>query len=137
MEQELKTQALETLIAASRAKDEFKTQVVALADGGSPDGAIRFNPQCPPVKVLRLLMKLLEVYPEKKFTEVEVQAVSGCSNFTGKVIAQPGDLKIRFNWDCRWRAEQEGLRDAFGDPNQIRAAQQFGYQCFNQFEAEE
>jgi hypothetical protein len=45
-----------------------------------------------------------------------------------------GELKYDFAWDCSWRARQEGWFDFWGAPDQIRAAGEFGYQCFERFE---
>ena len=38
-----------------------------------------------------------------------------------------------FTWCCRWRAEQEGWKDYFGFPDQIRAAREFGWDCFQRW----
>jgi hypothetical protein len=36
-----------------------------------------------------------------------------------------------FVWDCAWRAAQEGWVDKRGNPDQVRAAREFGWQCFS------
>jgi hypothetical protein len=41
---------------------------------------------------------------------------------------------IEFAWDCRWRAQQQGWVDAFGFPDQIRAADEFGWNCFQHWQ---
>ena len=79
-------------------------------------------------------MKLLEDHPDLPLERVDVEGESGCSDFVGKVHASPGDLTFEFDWNCQWRAEECGWTDAFGDPDQIRAAQTFGYQCFRRLE---
>jgi hypothetical protein len=124
---------LEELLDASRASDEFKAAVRGLADGHRQD-RIAFNAGSPPVKVLRFVMKLIELHPDECFETVSVNADSSCNGYAGSATAQPGDLRFEFDWDCAWRAEQEGWKDAFGDPDQIRAARTLGYQCFRRFE---
>jgi hypothetical protein len=129
------TTALEltALLDASRAAEPFKDAVRALAER-RPQDRIQANSGAPPVKALRVAMKLLEARPDLPLDSLRVRGDSGCSNFTGTATAQPGDVRIDFNWDCKWRAEQEGWTDAFGDADQMRAARQFGYQCFERFE---
>lgn len=127
------TQTLEDLLSRSQASETFKAAVKAL-EADRPQDRIQFNPGAPKVKVLRVIMKLIEARPEMTLESIDLQAVSGCSNFTGNAVVQPGDIEIDFNWDCAWRAKQEGWTDAFGDPDQIRAAREFGYQCFEKFE---
>lgn len=127
------TQTLDTLLEASAATEDFKSAVRALEAGKTQD-RIHFNTEAPPVKALRTVCKLLEERPELAVESVRIQAHSGCSDFTGRMAVQPGDETYSFSWDCRWRAEQEGWQDAVGYPDQIRAAREFGYQCFKQFE---
>ena len=129
MEQQTQIKDFDTLLDESSADDAFKDAVRELEGGGKPE-RIAFNSASPPVKVLRFIMKLLEDFPDAEFSSIEVQGRSGCSDFVGQAVAQPGDLRFEFVWDCAWRAEQEGWTDAFGDPDQIRAARTFGYQCF-------
>ena len=45
-----------------------------------------------------------------------------------------GERQVRFHWDCKWRAQQEGWVDYFGFPDQIRAAREFGWRCFERWE---
>ena len=122
-------QSLETLLENSSATPEFKSAVNRLASG-EDQTAIRYTPGNPTVKVLRLVMKLLENNPELPFASLRVDAHAGCSDFVGRATAQPGDIVFDFEWDCLWKAEQMGWTDAFGDPDQIRAARTLGYQCF-------
>ena len=69
----------------------------------------------------------------------QVDARSGCSDFVGTAVVEGGGESrvIRFAWDCRWRAEQEGWVDAFGFPDQIRAADEFGWNCFHRWQLEQ
>ena len=126
-------QSLDTLLDQSQAAPEFKDAVRALAEKKSQK-RIASNFGAPPVKVLRVAMKTLEALPDLPIESLDVRGSSGCSNFTGKATVQPGGKTIDFNWDCAWRAQQEGWKDAFGDADQIRAAQTLGYQCFEKFE---
>jgi hypothetical protein len=46
---------------------------------------------------------------------------------------------VRFYWDCKWKAQEQGWTDYFGFPDQMRAAREFGYDCFrswNQLQTE-
>jgi hypothetical protein len=133
MKVENSVRSLEELLDASRATDAFKAAVRDLAEGRRQD-RIATNPGSPPVKVLRFIMKLLELHPDEPFESLAVDAESSCSAFTGAAVAQPGDQRFEFDWNCAWRAREEGWKDAFGDPDQIRAARTLGYQCFRHFE---
>ena len=61
---------------------------------------------------------------------------SGCSDFVGTVHVHTahGPRVYEFAWDCRWRAEQEGWTDCFGLPDQIRAAQEYDWKCFERWQ---
>lgn len=133
MTTEITLKSLDDILATSAAIEEFKQAVRDLESGKSQD-LIRANSNSPPVKVLRTVMKMLEAYGEVPFESVEITAESSCSAYTGSAVAEPGGVRFDFDWDCEWRALQEGWRDAFGDPDQIRAAQTLGYQCFRKFE---
>ncbi|MFH0792706.1 MAG: hypothetical protein V2A74_01595 [bacterium] len=126
--------SLELILRDSQALPVFKAAVVDWASGHGTS-LIQSNLSAPPVKVLRVVMKLLEERPDLPIESVKVDGRSGCSHFTGHLIARPGDTQFDFEWDCAWRAEQEGWEDAFGSPDQARAARTFGYQCFRLFEA--
>jgi hypothetical protein len=128
-------QPLEKILAASAATESFKQAVQALSAGRAHD-CIKANAGAPPVKVLRVVTKLLEACPETPIEGVRIEAFTGCSNFTGEATVTPGDIQINFDWDCRWKAHQLGWQDAFGDPDQIRAAREMGYQCFKSFSVE-
>jgi hypothetical protein len=136
MPAETTARTLDALLDASQAAPAFKEAVRALSAKQS-QARITSNFGAPPVKVLRVTMKLLEERPDLPIESLDVRGASGCSNFTGKAVAQPGPATIEFNWDCAWRAAEEGWKDAFGEPDQIRAAQTLGYQCFERFEIKE
>lgn len=129
----LLVQDIQSLLQQSSATEEFKTAVQDL-QGGRSNPAIQFNRAVPPVKALRAISKLLEAAPNEEIRSVSIQARSGCSDFEGTVQVNGGEMEFRFVWDCAWRAEQEGYRDHWGSPDQIRAAREFGYQCFQQFD---
>lgn len=127
----LATSGLDELLASSSATEEFKLAVREF-HAGKATALISHSPGGPAVKVMRVIMKLLETEPSMEIEKVHVDGRSGCSDFRGDLLVN-GDVCFRFVWDCRWRAEQKGMKDAFGLPDQIRAAQQFGYQCFQEF----
>jgi hypothetical protein len=121
----------ETILSRSNAAAGFKHAVRAYA-ARQPVAEILVKHHVPRVKVLRLLHQLLHAHPEFAIERVFIDAHSGCSDFAGTIIVEgAGDARVfEFLWDCRWRAEQEGWLDCFGFPDQIRAAEEFGWQCF-------
>lgn len=125
--------SLDELIDASKASPEFKEAVRELSHGETQD-RIDFNWGAPLVKVMRVIMKVLETYPDLPIERAKIHGVSGCSDFVGSVELQPGDLSLDFDWNCRWQAQQMGWTNFFGEPDQIRAAHHLGYQCFRRFE---
>ncbi|RMF58783.1 MAG: hypothetical protein D6743_17255 [Calditrichaeota bacterium] len=129
----MKQAKLDTLLAQSKAADEFKTAVRNFVKGRESD-LIEYNLGAPRVKILRVLMKLLETYPEEPITHVWIQGQSSCSGFVGRLVFGPNDREVEFNWDCLWKAKQEGLRTWYGAPDQTKAAQLYGYQCFARFQ---
>ena len=124
------------LIAASRASDDFKGDIARFADGLAAD-RIRTLRHAPRIKVLRLLAQLLHAEPLLEVERVLIDAWSGCSDFRGTIAVTTPDTvtTFRFRWDCSWRAEQEGWYDAFQLPDQIRAAHEFGWRCFAEWES--
>lgn len=126
-------QDLSSILEASAATPEFKQAVKDLENGQRSDKIIT-SPGAPPVKVLRTITKLLEQEPTLAVDSVNVQATSGCSDFIGILDVNAGEARFNFVWDCAWRAEAQGYTDHFGYPDQIRAAREFGYQCFKQFD---
>lgn len=131
--QEISVKTLDELLQASAATPGFKAAAKNLSAGMKQD-IIRYNAGSPPVKVLRLVSKLLESFPEVPFSGIEVKGESGCSEFVGHATAEPGSMQFEFEWNCSWRAQERGWTDAFGDPDQIRAARTLGYQCFRRLE---
>jgi hypothetical protein len=125
-------QELEKLLAESRAHENFKADVRAFCSRGDAP-RIRVDSYIPHVKVQRLLKQILATEPELPIDGVAVTGSSGCSDFHGTVEAQTHSAThvFDFGWCCRWRAEQEGWTDYFGFPDQIRAAQEFDWQCFH------
>ena len=124
------------LLARSRATDEFKSDVRAYA-AHQPAPRVSATRHAPRVKVLRVIAQLLDTNPDLAVERLHVEAASGCADFRGcLVVDTAAGLRRTFDfvWDCHWRAVQEGWSDAFGLPDQIRAARVFGYQCFEHWE---
>jgi len=120
----------------SRATAEFKAAILAyLGHEGSP--LIETTRYAPRVKVVRVLTQLLAAEPELPVERVRLEAVSGCSDFRGTVTVQVGEETRAFDfvWCCQWRADEEGWVDAYGFPDQIRAAREFDWQCFQRWQA--
>ncbi|MCC5874855.1 MAG: hypothetical protein JJU11_01425 [Candidatus Sumerlaeia bacterium] len=124
---------LDDLLAASKATDEFKEAVRVFESDQSPSDRVIFKSGNPPVKVLRVIMGLLETAVDYEIETVEVNGVSGCSDYRGTVTVNDGDRVYHFAWDCAWKAKEMGWTDFMGYPDQIKAARTFGYQCFEQF----
>ena len=119
----------------SSATAAFQDAIRAFARSGAPNERVSFEAYTPPVKVERTLTKMLERYPELAIDRVEIQGSSGCEYFRGTLTihALGGEREVRFHWDCKWRAQQEGWVDYFGFPDQTRAARVFGYDCFREW----
>jgi hypothetical protein len=122
---------MELILGKSQATDSFKLDVAAFCAGRSAP-RVHVEGFAPRVKVQRVLMQLLANEAALPITRVVVRGRSGCSDFTGEVqVETVSETRVfEFVWDCRWRAEQEGWIDCFGLPDQMRAAQEFGWQCF-------
>ena len=122
---------IEELLARSAATDAFKADVRSFwAHQNVPHiEVVRHSPR---VKVQRLLAQLLHTEGHLPIERVSIDALSGCSDFRGTVSvrAQGSTRVFGFVWDCQWRAQEEGWVDCFGFPDQIRAAREFGWQCF-------
>jgi hypothetical protein len=127
---------MELILGESQATDSFKMDVAAFCSGRvAPRVAVEgFAPR---VKVQRLLMQLLSSEAALPITRVVVRGRSGCSDFAGEVKVETVSETHVFDfvWDCRWRAEKEGWTDCFGLPDQMRAAHEFGWQCFQLWSA--
>lgn len=123
---------LRPLLDASRVTPEFRHDVETFARAGAAERIVvpRYHP---PVKVLRLLAQLLTVEGQLPIARVEVEGRSGCSDYSGTLIVHTDDGATRsfdFTWCCAWRASEQGWRDGWGLPDQIRAAHEFGWDCF-------
>ena len=120
---------------AANAHPEFKSDVLNFVRGGVAP-RIELQGHAPRVKVERVLAQLLHAHPALPVERIRLKATSGCSDFTGVLVAWVGDAehRYRFSWCCSWKAEQEGWRDCFGFWDQARAAREFGWDCFQQWE---
>jgi hypothetical protein len=126
---------MDVLIQGSRATDNFKSAVLGFLAGDRPK-QVRVETFAPRVKVQRLLAQLLTAEPALEIEQVVIRGTSGCSDFVGSVDVQTtsGAQVFDFVWCCRWRAENEGYVDHFGFPDQMRAAQEFDWRCFQRWE---
>jgi len=116
------------------ASPEFCDAVKAYASRVDTD-RVRTMRTSPRVKVLRVIRQLLERESSLRVERVIVDAMSGCSDFRGTLQVEcDGELReFEFVWDCQWRAEQQKWVDAFGFPDQIRAAREFDWDCFSEW----
>ena len=123
------------LIADSAATDSFRQAVAEFERGGRSDRIVA-NAGAPAVKVLRAISQLLAAEPRLPIDSVIVEGRSGCSDFRGTLTARANgeDIRYDFVWDCAWRAEQAGFTTFWGGADQQRAAREFGWDCFQQFE---
>lgn len=123
---------LEALLAASRATAAFRSDLAAYA-ARLPAERVTSSSPAPRVKVLRAIAQLLHAEPAIEVDRISVRAVSGCADFVGTLTAHDADGEsyvFDFEWNCEWKARQLGYVDYFGLPDQIRAAQEFDWQCF-------
>ena len=135
MTRTMMTPALEKHLGTSSATDDFKAALLAYAESKTVTPLIKANAGAPPVKILRVITKLLEDFPGEAIEAVEVEGSSGCSDFRGTLKVRGGEIgTIRFVWDCAWKAREVGYKDHWGDADQQRAAAEFGYDCFEVFE---
>jgi len=126
---------METMTQGSRATHDFK-QAVAVFKAGDRTERVKVESYVPRVKVERLLTQLLTAEPSLEIEHVVIRGMSGCSDFVGSVDVQTtsGSHVFDFIWCCRWRAESEGYVDYFGLPDQLRAAREFDWRCFQRWE---
>ena len=126
---------MDTLVQASRATSEFKSDLLSFLSG-QQTARVKLESYVPRVKVRRLLTQLLTLEPSLEIEQVVIRGSSGCSDFVGTVDVQTtnGPHIFDFTWCCRWRAENEGYVDYFGFPDQMRAAQEFDWRCFQRWE---
>ncbi len=125
----------ESLLAASRATEAFRADLAAFASREPADRISVIGPS-PRVKVLRTIAQLLHSAPTLDVDRVRVQAASGCADFVGTMTvtdAAGASHAFDFEWNCEWKARQLGYVDGFGFPDQIRAAQEFGWDCFERW----
>ena len=122
------------LLDRSPATDAFKADVRAFL-AHQPAARIATTRLAPRVKVARLLTQLLDAEPALAIDRVRVDAISGCSDFRGTVEVEAADATrvFEFVWCCQWRADVQGWRDAFGFSDQIRAAREFDWRCFEEW----
>lgn len=125
---------LEFYLDAAAAHPEFKRELLAFVRGGEAT-RIRLDGHAPRVKVERVLTQLFNARPDLEVERVALRARSGCSDFTGELVAYTADEAHHFSfvWCCAWRAEQEDWRDCFGFWDQQRAAREFGWDCFKEW----
>ncbi len=121
---------------AAAAHPEFKRELLDFVRG-EPSDRIELDGYAPRVKVERVLTQLLHAHPTLPVERVRVRGRSGCSDFSGEIAVRAGDVEHRFEfiWCCAWRAEQEGWKDCFGFWDQQRAAREFGWRCFQRWDA--
>lgn len=119
-------------LQSSTATPAFAAAVHEFLATGHPNDRIGFSPGSPPIKIERTLTKVVESFADAAIDSVRISGRSGCEFYRGELIVCTADeeLHVRFDWDCRWRAEQLGWTDYFGLPDQIRAARELGYDCF-------
>ncbi|HUE96635.1 MAG TPA: hypothetical protein VMN39_08245 [Longimicrobiaceae bacterium] len=120
----------------SAATPEFVAAVGHFLSTGSANDRILFAAGSPPVKIERTLTKVLEELCDLPIESVQITGRSGCEYFRGELTVRTADdiRHIDFDWNCRWRADEQGWTDYFGLPDQIRAAREFGYDCFRGWE---
>lgn len=121
------------LLEQSAATNAFREAVDDFLRSGRGNDRIEITSRAPDVKIARTLTKILEAYPGLEIERVAIDGQSGCEFFRGtaSIEAAGGERQVvSFDWDCRWRAEEQGWKDWFGFPDQARAAREFGYDCF-------
>lgn len=126
---------MDSLLQTCSATSAFKTAVTSFLSG-EPSDRVKVGSRVPHVKVRRVLTQLLAQEPALEIERVVIRGSSGCSDFVGSldVETSSGPAVFDFAWDCRWRAQNEGFVDYFGFPDQSRAAHEFDWQCFRQWE---
>ena len=128
--------ALIPLLDRSAATDQLKLAIRSLAAQPWGNALSSEHLVCrrgvPSVKVERVLTQLLTELPTARIERIEIDARSGCSDFGGQLTIHAEDAVRVFDfvWDCRWRAAEEGWTDHWGEPDQMRAAREFGWRCF-------
>ena len=121
---------------AAAAHPDFKRELLEFVRGADAP-RIEVRGYTPRVKVERVLTQLFHAHPDLEVERVRLDARSGCSDFTGEIVAitrENAEHRFAFTWCCSWKAEQEGWRDCFGFWDQARAAREFGWDCFERWE---
>jgi hypothetical protein len=124
------------LLEQSNATDAFTADAMAYRRGEIAE-RITLARHAPRVKVVRLIAQLAAAEPQLAVDGIYVDAWSGCSDFRGTVRVREASGETHefdFLWDCEWRAREQGWTDHFGFPDQIRAAREFGWRCFQRWE---
>lgn len=126
---------MDSLLQTCAATSDFKSAVASFLSG-EPSDRVKVESRVPHVKVRRVLTQLLAQEPALEIERVTIRGLSGCSDFVGELDVQTttGAAVFDFAWDCRWRAQSEGFVDYFGFPDQSRAAHEFDWRCFRQWE---
>jgi hypothetical protein len=125
------------LLQASRATDAFTADVAQYAARDGEAARIEVTGRCPRVKVLRTIAQLAHAEPALAVDHIRVHGESGCADFVGTVSAVDVEGETHtfaFEWNCETKARDVGYTDFFGLPDQIRAAREFGWKCFQQWE---
>ncbi|MEX2571902.1 MAG: hypothetical protein WD737_11440 [Gemmatimonadota bacterium] len=123
-------------LGRSSAVPDFRAAIEQFLASGRPSERVAFGGRSPIIKVERTLTKLLEAYADLPIESVEIAGRSGCEFFRGEAVVRTADAerRIRFDWDCKWKAQALGWTDYFGFPDQTRAAREFGHDCFRGWE---
>jgi hypothetical protein len=123
-------------LEAAAAHPDLKREVLEYLQGGSTS-RLALKGYAPRVKVERVLTQLFHAHPDLRIEHIELSARSGCSDFVGEIIAKEGDVTHRFafTWCCAWRARELGWKDCFGFWDQMRAAREYGWRCFERWES--
>jgi hypothetical protein len=122
-------------LEAAAAHPDLKREVLEYLQGGSTS-RLALKGYAPRVKVERVLTQLFHAHPDLRIEHIELSARSGCSDFVGEIVAKEGDVTHRFafTWCCAWRARELGWKDCFGFWDQMRAAREYGWRCFERWE---
>lgn len=120
------------MLSRSEVTASFKDAVQNFLASGRANEQLAFSSGCPPVKIERTLIKVLESYGHLPIASVHIDGRSGCEYFRGELTLRTvaEERSVHFNWDCKWKATELGWTDYFGFPDQMRAAREFGYECF-------
>jgi hypothetical protein len=127
---------LDELLGGSAAADSFKSDVISFFQTGQAE-RVEIRGYSPRVKVARVLKHVLASHPELDIQSISIDGRSGCSDFIGsaQIATSSATHTYEFVWCCRWRAEQEGWTDYYGFPDQMRAAREYDWRCFQVWRA--